>query len=233
MRIENVKVGDPMGFKLNGDDNVVLNSVINALKTYHGDKYVVGYDTAFVDKPHFHIHFFSIKDVTANAIKVFRNSLKTKIPELTRSDKLYTGQDIESGNKLKWIAYAIKETLVDTQGIDITDDIKILAKASFETKRQNKVYSEQKKNKDLEKKQFKEKMLEYIKENIDNYIIPEIYRIKISDYEKVRLLVIKYLMTNGKEGSLKKGIIDTYVMYVNIHLNNWDEFKILGNLYCL
>lgn len=232
-RIQNVKVGDPMGFKVNITDELVLDDIIKALEVYHGGAYVVGKDTAFNVIPHYHIHFFSVKCVTANALKVFRNSMKNRFSYLQRCDKLYTGQDLESANASKWIAYCIKEQLISNEGIEITEEIKILSKASFETKRQNKVYSEQKQNVEKEKKEFKHKCLEYVKANIDEYEIPAQYKNQISESNKTRLLVIKFLIDNDKIGSLKKGIIDTYVMYCNIHLHGWDEFKVLGNLYLL
>jgi len=240
VRIKSVKKGDPMGMKVNvpfsdeDENQVALNSLISALETYHGNQYIVGKDTSFIDTPHYHIHFFCAKEkgVTANALKVFRNSLKEKFAWLTRSDKLYTGQELESADPNRWIAYCIKETLVKSNGIDVTDEIKILSKAAFESKRQSKVYSEQKANEEKEKKEFKAKLVKYVRENLDHYVIPDKYKGALTHY-KIHLLVTKFLMEHDKVNSLKKHIIDMYVMHCNIAINNWDEFNVLGNLYVL
>lgn len=232
-RIKNVVVGSPMGFKLNEDSGVELDELINLLKVYHGGAYVVGYDTSFVDRPHYHIHWFSVKVVSEGALKTFRSTLTKKLTNLTRGDKLYTGQDLTAADGDRWIAYAIKENYVKSETIEITEQQKILAKASYENKRQNKVYSEQKANVEKEKKEFKNKVYEYVKDNLESYEIPDMYKNKVKDTDKVRLLVIKFLMEQDRTGSLKKAFIDNYVMYCNIKINNWDEFKVLGNIYIL
>lgn len=232
-RIQNVKVGDPMGFKVNITAETDLDKLIELLKCYHGGAYVIGKDTSFIETPHYHIHWFSVKIVTANALKVFRSTLKQKCDWLSRADKLYTGQDCESADPKRWIAYCIKEEYVKSSSIEITDEIKILSKSAFENKRQNKVYSEQKKNEEKEKKEFKAKMLKFVKENLDSYNIPDIYKNAFHDGYKIHLLVTKFLKENDKVNSLKKHIIDSYVMYCNIHINGWDEYKILANLYLI
>lgn len=234
-RIQNVKVGDPMGMKVNISDQVDLDALLDALKSYHGGCYVVGKDVSFIETPHYHIHFFCVKGkgVTANALKVFRNSLKEKFAWLTRADKIYTGQEVESADPKRWIAYCIKEELVVTQGIEITDEIKILSKSAFENKRQNKVYSEQKKNEEKEKKEFKAKLLKFVRENLDTFVILDIHKEKFHNGYKIHLLVTRFLKEHDKINSLKKHIIDSYVMYCNIHINNWDEFNILANVYQL
>lgn len=232
-RIQNVKIGDPMGMKVNITPETDLNKLIELLKVYHGGCCVIGKDTSFIETPHYHIHWFSVKVVTANALKVFRSTLKQKCDWLSRSDKLYTGQDCESADPRRWIAYCIKEEMVETRGIEITEEIKILSKSAFENKRQNKVYSEQKKNEEKEKKEFKAKLLSYVKENLETYVIPDMYKNVYHDGYKTHLLVVKFLKENDKVNSLKKHIIESYVMYCNIHIHNWDEFKILGNIYLL
>lgn len=232
-RIVNCVVGSPMGFKVNISDDLKLDDIVDALKVYHGDKYVIGKDTSFGVTPHYHIHFLCVKDVTANALKVFRTALGKKFTYLGKTDKLYTGQDLPSADSERWFAYAVKEEIVKIEGISHTPTLEILRKSSFETKRQNKVYSEKKANEEKEKKEFKDKILEYVKFHLPEYVIPDKYKNTINDMQKTRCLVIKFLMENGKTGSLKKGIIDSYVMFCNIHIYGWDEFKVLGNLYIL
>lgn len=237
-RITKVVIGSPMGFKVNICSElteVVLNSLIDSLKVYHGGSYVVGKDTMFNVTHHYHIHWFSIKDVSESAMKVKRNALGKEFPWLTRADKLYTGQELESADKNRWLAYCIKEQQIKSEGIEITEEIKVLAKASLETKRQKKVYSEKKEVETKEKNEFKKKLCEYVKNRLFNedVKIPDKYSKTITDKDIVKLSVIKFMLENGKEGSLKKSIIDSYVMYCNIHIFEWDEYKVLGNLYLL
>ena len=232
-RIENCIVGSPIGFKINLSDELILDDMINALKVYHGGKYVVGKDTSFGVTPHYHIHFLSVKNVTANALKAFRTALGKKTTYLTRSDKLYTGQDLPSADPERWFAYALKEEIIKIEGISHTPTLEVLRKSSFENKRQNKVYSEKKENEEKAKKDFKNKMLEYVKAKVHDYEIPDLYKNTIGKQHIVRLLVIRFLMENEREGSLKKGIIDSYTMYCNIKIYEWDEFKVMGNIYIL
>lgn len=222
MRIKNPKIGDPMGFKLNESSNVNLDELIDALKVYHGNCYVVGYDKSFIESPHYHIHWFAVKNVSESAVKTFRNSLKNKFPNLTRSDKLYCGEELASANPNHWIGYCIKENLIKSVGIDITDEIKILSKSCFETKRQNKVYSEKKVNEEKEKKDFRKKMFDFVKKEIDDKkLCVNEYDVIEYDAKVVRIQIIKFFMENERWGSLKKHHIDTNLLFVMSRLCNW------------
>lgn len=234
MRIKDCSIGDPMGFKVNESPDLVLKDIIDALAIYHGNCYVVGYDKSFVDTPHYHINWLCVKPVSESARKVFRNSMGKKFPYLQKSDKLYTGEILPSADNDRWIAYAMKETLIEISGIELTENIKILAKSCFENKRQNKVYSEKKVNEEKEKKDFRNKLLSYVKLSYDSYEIPDMYKQNgFGDAHKVKLLVIKFLKENQREGSLTKSHIDRYTMYCNIHLFEWDEYQIMKNVYIL
>lgn len=230
-RIKNVKVGDPMGFKVNITTEVVLNSLVDALKTYHGGKYIIGKDTKFVEKPHYHIHWFSVKEVTEGALKTFRSTLKKKLTWLDKGDKLYTGQDTESADKDRWIAYAIKEETIDVVGIEVTEEIKVLSKASLENKRQNKVYSEKKKVEEKEKKQFKDKMFEYIKIHISNFndINDENY---CNEKRAFDIACIDFLIKEEKYGSMKKIFLGQYYLEWKIKhsIQKWTSIEILTYL---
>lgn len=239
-RITDVKVGDPMGFKLLEEDmegHNTLDNVLDALKVYHGDKYIVGKDIECGEnkRPHYHIHFFSIKDVKEGALKTFRSTLGKKINTLSKGSRLYTGQDLSNGDKNSWLGYAIKETQVKVSGYSITDEILIASQSHKQLKQMKQVRSEKIANQEKEKKDFKEKLLVYVREQLPYYEIPDKYKNKFNDreYTKIRLLVVKYLMNNEREGSLKKGIIDTYVMYCCIRILEWDEFNVVGNLYLI
>lgn len=231
-RITKVIVGSPMGFKVNicsELNGVVLNSLIKSLEVYHGGSYVVGKDTLFGVKPHYHIHWYSVKDVSESAIKVKRNSLGKEFSWLTKSDKIYTGQDLESANPNQWLAYAIKEKLVENKGIEITAEIEKLASVSLETKRQKKVYSEKKALDEKEKKEFKFKMFDSIKKDfpdLESYG-SEYYGANEEDvfYE----LCIGYLMSNSKYGSMKMNFLrQWYIEFKSEHSNDkWSNKDIL------
>lgn len=234
-RIISVTVGSPMGFKVNNEDlndTLTLTVLIEALKVYHHGQYVVGYDTLFVDKPHYHIHWASAKSVAEGSIKVFRSTLGKKYPSLTKADKLYTGQDLPSANPIHWLAYAVKEEIVDLSTIPITDELKIIAKSCLENKRQQKVASEKYENIKKEKQDFKNKMLQYVQSRYQEVEIPLIHQ--QSGFHKhyvIHSLVVKFLLEEEKYGSLKKHFIDSYVMYCNIKIFKLDEFQIIMKLY--
>lgn len=238
-RITDIKVGDPMGFKLLEADCNGLNTldeVLDALKVYHGDSYIVGkdIDTGINKIPHYHIHWFSVKEVKEGALKTFRSSLGKRITTLSKGSRLYTGQDLPSGDKNSWLGYAIKETQVKVSGYSITDEILIASQTHKQLKNLKQVHSEKKTNEEKQKKQFKRQMLEYVSEELDRFEVPNQYMKDfacIGEYRKIRLLVIKYLKDSEREGSLKKGIIDTYVMYCCINILKWTEYEIEMNLY--
>ena len=234
-RITDVKIGDPMGFKLLEDDcdANTLDIVLDTLKVYHGDKYIVGKDTDIgVNKrPHYHIHFFAVKEVKEGALKTFRCTMGKKIPSLSKGSRLYTGQDLPSSDPNQWLGYAIKETQVKVSGYSITDEILISAQSQKQVKQMKAVASEKKANDEKEKKDFNQKLVEYVKENLDKYEIPHQYQQTLKDKDKIRLLIIRYLMENEKIGSIKKGIIDTHFMRCCIQIYGWDECKVYGNVY--
>lgn len=236
-RITDVKVGDPMGFKLLEEDcrPDTLDKVLDALEVYHGGKYIVGKDVncGLVGKPHYHIHWFSVKDVKEGALKTFRSSLGKKIPELTKGSRLGTGQDLPSADPNSWLGYAIKETQVKVSGYSITDEILVHAQSHLQLKAMKKVHGEKLQNQKKEKQEFKDKLLAYVKEELPRYEIPSVHlnNFKSSDYTKIKLLVIKYLKESQREGSLKRGLIDTYVMYCAIHILHWDEYSIANYVY--
>lgn len=234
-RIQDVKVGDPMGFKVNVEgipDEVVLSSLVASLSTYHGGKYVMGMDTMYCDKNHWHIHWFSAKEVTANALKVFRSTLKKKYTWLSKSDKLYTGQDLPSADKDYWIAYAIKEVnephgIASTTDIEVTPRIKTLAASILESKRQKKVISEKKANDEKAAKKEREEMYEYVIKNMPDYqsIGSEYYGDEQMAFE---CTVIKYKMSQIKFGCIKKHFLAQYYLEYKCHYaqEKWDEIQV-------
>lgn len=234
-RIQNVKVGDPMGFKVNVEsisDEVVLSSLVASLSTYHGGQYVMGLDTMYCDKKHWHIHWFAKKEVTANALKVFRNSLKKKYDCLGKADKLYTGQDLPSADKDYWIAYAIKEMnephgIWSTTDIEITPRIKTLAASILESKRQKKVISEKKANEEKDKLDEREKMYAYVIQNLPDYqsIGSDYYGDEQMAFE---CTVIKYKMTQSKFGCIKKHFLAQYYLEYKCHYaqEKWNELQV-------
>lgn len=228
-RITNVSIGDPMGFKLLEEDcgHNTLDEVLDALKCYHGDKYIVGkdIDCGLSKKPHYHIHFFSIKEIKEGALKTFRCALGKRISTLSKASRLYTGQDLPSGDPNSWLGYAIKETQVKVSGYAITDEILVASKSHMQLKNMKQVRSEKIASEQKEKKEFKQKMCDYVKD--------ELSRIEYNDnemYEKVVKLIIKFIMVSERVGSLKKGIVDTYALYCMIQLKGWTEDNVYNYL---
>lgn len=209
VRITDCSIGSPLGFKVNDSERLDLDALVKALECYHGNKYVIGFDKSFVDTPHYHIHFHTVKAVTSNALKVFRSTLGKKFDWLTRADKFYTGQDLESADPLRWIAYAIKENVTSVTGYDLTDELKVLAKASLENKRQKKVISEKKANDEKEKKDYRAQLFNFVKENFPDTKSSgsEYY---CDEYGAFCDTVIQFWINNEKFGSVKNTFLRQY-----------------------
>lgn len=216
---KNIKKGFPLGIKVNDEDlieGLTLEALIEITKVYHGDHYVIGHDTLYCQKPHYHIHFYSVKDTSVGAMKTFRsNVIKKKFPHISKSFRFYTGQDLEGVNPALWLAYCIKENLVSNSMLEITDEIRIQAKAQLQVKQLKDVHSQKKAIEQKEKQDFKEKMLEYVRHNYLDYIkqYPEL-ETKYGNISPtvVRRLIIKHLVQENKFGSIKKHILQQYVL---------------------
>lgn len=229
--IKDVKLGDPMGIKVNDSElinGMTIQSLIELCQTYHGGKVIVGHDTLYCQQPHYHIHWFSVKETSEGAMKTFRsNVIKKKFPHISKSFRFYTGQDLPSAEKDIWLAYAIKETLVSSD-YSITEEIKVLAKSRFQIKQMKSVASEKKANDDKEKKDFREKMILSIKEDFEMYVPSGPHQ--FNDFDKIKLLIIRYLKQH-RPTSLRRGIIDAYVIPCCIEIFGWDETQIYKYLY--
>ena len=112
------------------------------------------------------------------------------------------------------MAYCIKENFVCSSNLAITDEIRIQAKAQLQVKQLKNVHS-QKQLEQKEKQDFREKMLDYVRQNYCDYIkqYPELE----PKYDEVsvvvvRRLIIKYLVQENKYGSLKKHFVQQYVL---------------------
>lgn len=71
---DKIPKGFPLGIKVNQDElkeGLTLDKIIDLTKVYHGNHYVIGYDTLYVEKPHYHIHFLSAKETSENAMNFF------------------------------------------------------------------------------------------------------------------------------------------------------------------
>jgi hypothetical protein len=217
----------PIGFKINLTsltDTVTLDCIIKSLETYHKGIYIVGKDThmSLDKKPHYHIHFWALRKVTTNALKTFRcEALKKKFDTLTRSDKLYTGQDLPNADPLRWYAYAIKEEFVTQSGLDDEiEELKKLALIEREFKKIKLVNSEKITEKNNVKKELKEKLFSYIQDeyrriapqpNDDRFdSIFNTYEEYLMSHEYICNAIIRYYITHDMYGHLGKTIIERY-----------------------
>lgn len=225
-----VPIGFPMGFKFNVEDNIDIDKLLQISEVYHANKYVIGRDDNYCEKPHYHIHFFSAKLTSPGAMKVFRsNVIKKTFPHINKSFRFYLGQDLQSANSDFWLAYAIKETQIKVSGHSITDEMLISAKSHLQIKQMKQVKSESEKNKVKEKKEQKELLLKYVKENLDNYVPPS--GKEITTESKILLLIMRYFKENEKHGSLRKGILDMYVVMCLDKILGYDEEMLMLYIY--
>jgi hypothetical protein len=226
-----IPIGFPLGIKVNQDElteGLTLEKVIELTKVYHGNHYVIGYDTLYVEKPHYHIHFLSAKETSVNAMKTFRsNVIKKTFPHISKSFRFYTGQDLPSANVSNWFAYALKEQTQLISNIEVTEQMIIEAKSHLEVKKLKKIHSEKKSNDIKEKKEFKDKMYDYIKKTISNYDDKgdEYYG---NEHLAFDVSCIKFLMDNEKYGSMKKLFLRQYYLEWKIKhsANRWTEIDI-------
>lgn len=208
-------IGFPLGIKVNEEDlihGMTVDSLIQLTKCYHGDTYVVGYDTLYVEKPHYHIHWFSVKETTEGAMKTFRsNVIKKKYPHISKSFRFYAGQDLPTADPGNWLAYCVKEKQIKVNNIEINDDILIQAKAHLEIKKLKKVHSEKKATEQKEKQDFKDKMFDYVSKNMPDYqsIGTEFY---CNEQMAFEVTCIAYLMELKKCGSMKKLFLGQYYL---------------------
>lgn len=216
--MKDIPVGFPLGIKVNAEElinGMDLSSIVQLTEVYHGGKYVIGYDTQYCEKPHYHIHFRAVKETSQNAMKTFRsNVIKKKFPHISRAFRLYAGQDLKDVNPDLWFAYCIKETQVEVSGYSITDDIKIQAKTQLEIKKLKNVHSQKKALEQKEKTEFKTDMFNYVRDSYVEYCKEE--ELDCDQYglnkTAIRRLLIKYLVNHDRYGSLKKHYIQAYTL---------------------
>lgn len=137
MKIKEIVVGTPMGIKVNESELVnglSLETLVEMTSCYHGGKVIIGKDTQFCEQPHYHIHWFSVKETSEGAIKTFRsNVIKKSYPHVSKSFRIYTGQQLDSADSNMWLGYCIKETLVRSD-YAITEEIKVCASSQLQLK---------------------------------------------------------------------------------------------------
>lgn len=228
--MKDVPKGFPMGFKFNVEDNIDIDKLLEISKTYHGDKYVIGRDDNYCDKQHYHIHFFCVKETSEGAMKTFRsNTIKKTFPNIGKSFRFYTGKDLPSADPNMWLGYAIKENLIKVSGLEITDDIVVTAKSQLQIKQMKKVKSEEIKVKDKEKKEFKDKMFEYVNKEVPYYAVGDL----LDKYDRpteiaYKLLIVKYLKEQEKYGSMRRCFIDQYYLEYCCRYLEYTEKDILN-----
>lgn len=240
--MKDVKVGHPMGFKFNVEDNIDIDKLLEISKVYHGDKYVIGRDDSYCQKPHYHIHFLCVKETSEGAMKTFRtNSIKKTFPNVTKSFRFYAGKDLPNADPEFWLAYAIKETQVKVSGFSITDEMLVAAKSHFQIKQMKQVKSESIEHEQKKKKEFRDKLFDWMDANTSTYLekftLPCYKDGKkgvINKYDEInpklyKMMMICYAKEQGKT-LLKFQIERYYIDYCSFRLN-YDEEQMYDLLY--
>lgn len=213
-----VPIGRAMGIKINEEDlkdTFNLDTIVELTKKFHGGKYVIGYDTKYVEKKHYHIHFYTIKATTKPAMKTFRsNVFKKKDPLLSKSFRYYAGQDLENASPTYWLSYATKETVHRAVGVEITPEMDVERGTALEIKKLKKVKSESLADKDSKKKKAREDMYNYINARMGNYV-EKIEDKKYTEHSAFVELCCAYFMSVEKYGSMRLTFIRNY----------WLEYK--------
>lgn len=229
-------IGSPMGIKVNDEslvNGLTLDALILLTQCYHGGKYVIGHDSLYVEKPHYHIHWLSVKESSEGALKTFRsNSIKKKFPDLAKSFRIYYAKDIPSADPMYWISYALKETVVTLRGYEMTEQMRIDCKSHLEIKRLKSIKSEKLANDQKEKRDFKDKMYAYVTMNLPDihHVCGEYY---CKEYEAFCVTVIEYLASVEKYGSMKLTFLRQYYIEYKLKYcpDKWsavDVFKFIS-----
>lgn len=232
---KDIPIGFPMGIKINLFDlkeGLSLEKLIELTNSYHGGFYVIGYDTLYVEEPHYHVHWFAVKETSSGALKTFRtNVIKKSYPHISKSFRIYSGQDIPSAEPFRWISYCIKETCIKSEGIEITEEIQVQAKADLEIKKLKKVRSEKKTIEEKEKKDFKEKMFQFVLMNAPDY--QDKYGEFYGDEETaVKVTIVQFLMDVNKFGSIKEHFLHQYYLEykANYAQEKWTALQVYKNV---
>lgn len=220
-------MGTPIGLKVNveslGDNSII--ELANELKTYHKGKYVIGRDDVYCEKPHYHIHFWSEKNVSMDTLKQFKSKNLIKKYNLQRTDKIYLGKDLPNSDKLNWEGYAVKENIIEMFNYDDDEKEKIkhFSGVQRDIKKLKKIKSEDLAEKDKVKKQFKDKLFEYIVNEYRTFInenwnelqdclgYENVYDVPDDNFNVIRFMITKFLMDNDKYGSIRGIFINNYL----------------------
>lgn len=216
--LTDLHVGHPMGVKINEQDlkdDFNLDTIVELTKNFHGGKYVIGYDTQYVENKHYHIHWYTKKATSTSAMKTFRtNVFKKANPELSKSFRYYAGKDLPSASPTWWVSYAVKETVYRAVDIEITPEMNIERGTILEIKKLKKIKSESLADKDNEKKNARKDMYDYVNSRMPNYF-EKIEDKKYTEYSAFVELCCEYFMSVEKYGSMRLTFIRNY----------WLEFK--------
>lgn len=252
--MENIEASNPMlvtpiGLKINfktihdlsGQSAFEVIELIAAeMKTYHKGRYVIGHDTLYCDQPHFHIHMWSDKKVTMDALKQFKAKKLREKYNLTKSDKIYLGKDLPSADKLAWEGYACKEKMLIHHGyteFEISEILR-LAGTQLEIKRLRKIKSESLEHAQKEKQQFRDKMFNWIKDNYEDYVSKNRQQLSSHVDESsleyggrmpfvVKAMIVQFLINNEKFNSLSTGIVNKYYMQFQYKVEGKTSIDIL------
>lgn len=205
-----------VGLKVNVSDlteTLGITEILNLLKKHiDNDMYVVGYDTLFVDKPHYHIHFRSKSDP-----KQLTN-WKQKNLKLGRACKLYHAKEYKSNDDNVWYGYAVKENIIEIgKNIDF-DAVEVSRKVQMEIKTLKNHHTQKEKYKQEEKITFRNTLFKYIDENVKNNIIENQWGVFLVEFKPVVITIIQY----GKENDrfFIKAHLERYAIQY-LHFRNY------------
>nr|UOF81913.1 hypothetical protein [Cressdnaviricota sp.] len=221
-----------VGLKINEDvlakTGLTIKQIAEWFTPHHRGEYVIGRDSMFTaGKPHYHIHF--ITDSTESAVKAQKSKKLSELKEKGidtggRTTKMYIPKEIDSADPEVFLAYATKETVVWRHEKYNNSSFDVKRNTQMEVKKLKHIHSQKQQIKQDEKKEFKDKMFDYIQENYDHYALENDYDIQQTNRTVIMLLMIKYLRENERYGSLQQRILENYYMeYFSKYLGKTDK----------
>lgn len=155
---------DLVGLKINvetlAEMKLSINDIKNMFNKYiDSDSYVIGHDTTFCTKPHYHIHFKTQSKY--DTITDFKSKHFKKQP----TTKLYCAKNYTDSNDDVWFAYPLKENIIEIGKTLDWKHLEPLAKVQREIKKSKYNYNERENHKRDQKRTERDILFEWITEN--------------------------------------------------------------------
>lgn len=206
-----------VGLKVNKDvleqSGKTLDDIVNIFKTYYlNGEYALGYDTLYVEKPHYHLHFWT----DAPMANISKQKSKMMI-NFGRTTKLSQARDIPNANPDLWFAYAVKENIIHIPLRLDTPDFHALRLSQLEIKKMMYAHKQKKNEIKKEKQTFDDEMFEFITKGLEEkrrkkFQSQELTEAEIASkqygFKAVATLVINFL--RSKDSPRSKSKIEHY-----------------------